>query len=99
MGANQPVVLLIIQIIIFMAQDKLLFLFHPTVASGFEEWYQHLNVETLPEGAKFSLGYLPTLPNDATILGTEFTLPIPKEASSTTSLISVVLSPTMLLGS
>lgn len=62
-----------------MAQDKLLFLFHPTVASGFEELYQHLRVETLPEGTKFSLGMLHTLPNDATILGTEFTLPITKE--------------------
>lgn len=62
-----------------MAQDKLLFLFHPTVAKGFEELYQHLNVDTLPEGVKFSLDMLHTLPKDATILGTEFSLPITRE--------------------
>lgn len=62
-----------------MTQEKLLFLFHPTVATGFEELYQHIAVETLPEGQKFELEMLHTLPNDATILGTEFTLLITRE--------------------
>lgn len=62
-----------------MTQEKLLFLFHPTVASGFEELHEHLTVETLPEGVKFSTDLIRSLPKDATVLGTDFSLPISKE--------------------
>ena len=64
-----------------MAQnkEKLLFLFHPTVARGFEALEEHVEVVTLPEGEKFDPKKLEGLPKDATILGSEFTIPVTKE--------------------
>lgn len=61
------------------AKEKLLFLFHPSVARGFEELNDHVEVAILPDGEKFSTALLDKLPNDATILGSEFTIPVTKE--------------------
>lgn len=57
-------------------KKKVLFLFHPTVASGFEELYSRYDVLTIPEGKKFSEELLPELPNDIHVLATEFTIPV-----------------------
>lgn len=64
-----------------MAQtkEKLLFLFHPSVARGFEALEEQVEVVTLPEGEKFDPKHLGGLPKDATILGSEFTIPVTKE--------------------
>ncbi len=62
-----------------MAKEKLLFLFHPTVSSGFEELEKYVDVITLPEGKSFDPNDMGSLPKDTTILGTEFTLPITRE--------------------
>lgn len=62
-----------------MTQDKLLFLFQPSVKSGFEELYQHLQVETIPGNEPFSIDLLERLPKDVTILGSEFTIPVTRE--------------------
>lgn len=62
-----------------MAQDKLLFLFHPDVTKGFEELNNQVEIVTLPNGVTFSLELLHSLPKDISILATDFTLPISKE--------------------
>lgn len=59
-----------------MEKKKILFLFHPTVASGFEELYDRYEVLTIPEGRKFSEELLSELPKDVDVLACEFTIPV-----------------------
>lgn len=59
-----------------MEKKKILFLFHPNVASGLEELYDRYEVLTLPEGKRFSEEILPELPSDVDALASEFTIPV-----------------------
>lgn len=59
--------------------EKIQFLFRPASSQGFEELMQRYEVQMPEEGFKLSTETLPSLPQDATILVCEFTIPITPE--------------------
>lgn len=60
-------------------KEKVQFLYHPADKSGLEELIEECDVHFLPEGFDLTLENVLTLPGDAAILATEFSLSIGSE--------------------